>query len=402
MRIALKYSTAIMLCIGISSTAYAQNQSNVMSVKEITTEALGLGSEALKTLRKVSEHQISYLTDNASELIELRDNIKDAPVKGGILTKSKKDYRTDAQELLDEVFNNILEGKLAVDYESIRNAENKIERLEKKRDQLIEKRYFAPEQGGFWESSKKELTQDIEKIEKQISDQRLFISDIEADLQSSLEEIGIKLSIEQIKSLTMRADSDDLFKVFILFDITKSMTNTLGDLLAEVKSNKSDSQVKYYGSYVLLAELLVTAQQTYIDKVNNKYLPTLKEIEKQTKENIKFAKDKIKLEDNSTNIQILRNNIKANDLSLQVIELYKNMLIEQRNRTQSALKVSKKQVDVAYSSYDTAIVTKNVMGLISEDQLAFDELMSLQLPVIIPMDNSELSSKFSELSKKLR
>ena len=373
-----------------------------MSVKEITTEALGLGSEALKTLRKVSEHQISYLTDNASELIELRDNIKDAPVKGGILTKSKKDYRTDAQELLDEVFNNILEGKLAVDYESIRNAENKIERLEKKRDQLIEKRYFAPEQGGFWESSKKELTQDIEKIEKQISDQRLFISDIEADLQSSLEEIGIKLSIEQIKSLTMRADSDDLFKVFILFDITKSMTNTLGDLLAEVKSNKSDSQVKYYGSYVLLAELLVTAQQTYIDKVNNKYLPTLKEIEKQTKENIKFAKDKIKLEDNSTNIQILRNNIKANDLSLQVIELYKNMLIEQRNRTQSALKVSKKQVDVAYSSYDTAIVTKNVMGLISEDQLAFDELMSLQLPVIIPMDNSELSSKFSELSKKLR
>ena len=171
--------------------------------------------------------------------------------------------------------------------------------------------------------------------------------------------------------------------------------------MMEENNFNASATVKYYGTYVILSEVLGFTQREYIEKIEKKYIPALKEIEDDVINSIKFAKGKIKESKTQQGKNILTSNIKSNKFTLEVLSQYKKILINQISAIEKALENTNEQISIAYSTYDTAANSANLVSLINQTQDAFNKIMNMQLPNIIPFDNIELETKFEEISNQL-
>ena len=317
-----------------------------------------------------------------------------------IIRKSKKDYRIKIDKVLAEIEPLLFDGQIENYAARIRDAKNRIDNLEKNIVELYEKLVFAPEDGSFFEMSKKDLKSEIKKINTLIDKSETLIDKLEFDLKRKMKFLGIELSREQIRIMTSRIDGDDLAKSFAIFDVTKQISNSLGDLM-QVNSFSGAATTKYYGVYVILGEILLYSQKEYISKIDNIYLPALDKIKMNISDSIDYANDSLEKTENNDNQKILISNISANEYSLQVLNLYKEILIKQRVSIQNAVIKTEEQVAVSYSTYDTAVNSANLVNLISQSQENFNRIMGMQLPNIVPFENSELEKKFGEISDQL-
>lgn len=317
-----------------------------------------------------------------------------------IISKSKKDYRIKIDEVLKEIEPVLFDGQVVNYSERIRKAKRGIEDFEEKKVELNEKIIFAPEESSLFNTSKDELRKEIEKIEILTKKSEKLIDKLEFDLKRKMSALGIKLTREQIRIMTTRIDGDDLAKSFAIFDVTKQITKTLG-LMMEQNSFSGSATTKYYGIYVILSEILGYSQRQYIEKIDEIYMPALTVVQKNIEDSIEFAKNSIKETDNEQNKKILESNIEANKFSLSVLGKYKEILIGQRNSIEKAVERTNEQIMVAYSTYDTAVNSANLINLISQTQESFNKIMDMQLPEIIPFENSELENKFNEISEQL-
>ena len=162
-----------------------------------------------------------------------------------------------------------------------------------------------------------------------------------------------------------------------------------------------DTTVKYYGTYVILSEILGFAQQTYIEKINELYLPALNMIKIDIEDATRYAQKNIKNAKSQSNKNILRSNVSSNKFSLSVCKDYEKILEKQKKSLENALKNTEEQITVAYSTYDTAASAANLVKLISQTQNTFNEIMNLQLPEIVPFENAELAIRFEEISNRM-
>jgi len=208
------------------------------------------------------------------------------------------------------------------------------------------------------------------------------------------------LTREQIRVMTTRVDGDELARSFAIFDVTKQISGTLGKLMKE-NSFSAQTTVKYYGTYVVLSEILGYSQREYISKIKSLYLPAVKTIEDNIEEAISFAEKSIKEASSDSNREILKNNIRSNQFSLEVVKSYRVILKAQISSLENALEKTDEQIMVAYSTYDTAANSANLLNLINETQDAFDNIMNMQVPDIIPFENTALELKFQEISDQI-
>ena len=73
----------------------------------------------------------------------------------------------------------------------------------------------------------------------------------------------------------------------------------------------------------------------------------------------------------------------------------------QKKSLEKALEITKEQITVAYSTYDTAANSANLISLINETEDSFSKILDMQLPEIIPFENTELEMKFQEVSGQI-
>ena len=97
----------------------------------------------------------------------------------------------------------------------------------------------------------------------------------------------------------------------------------------------------------------------------------------------------------------MRQNIDSNEFALEVSDFYKDILLNQRKQLVTALEKTKEQISVAYSTYDTAAVSFNLLELINRSQDEFGKILNLQAPDIIPFENEQLANKFNEISVQI-
>jgi len=250
------------------------------------------------------------------------------------------------------------------------------------------------------ETSKEEIAEDIAKKDSLINKLNLLIEKLEEDLQRKMLNLGIDLSIEQIRVMTTRVDGDDLAKSIAIFDVTKQISVSLGELMNQ-NSFSGESTAKYYGIYVILSEILGFAQREYISKIDNIYLKRIYEIKNNSLKSISMAENEIKRSQSQQSIDIYNNNIKAERFTIEVANQYRSILLSQRAKLLSALKRTEEQISVGYSSYITAMNSSILSSLIQDTQSSFDQIMSMQIPEIIAFESTELESEFRKLSVKI-
>ena len=200
--------------------------------------------------------------------------------------------------------------------------------------------------------------------------------------------------------MTTRVDGDDLAKSIAIFDVTKQITNALEELMRQNSFN-GNSTARYYGIYVILSEILGFAQREYILKLDEVYLKRINDIKNNSYKSISMAENKMAESQIEQSIKIFENNIKAEKYTIKVANLYREILIDQKSKLLEALKTTEEQISVGYSSYTTASNSSILSSLIQDTQSSFDLIMSMQIPEIVPFENSSLQSEFIKLSGKI-
>ena len=386
--------------------------------EEIIEWSLDSFSSFTEGVGQAVDAELEYLTSNQTEdnPLELQDKIDSLKIyvekitdlkkeeeeasSFTIIGKSKKDYRIKIDEVLSEIEIILFDGEVVNYAEKIRKVREQIVSLESRKVILNEDLVFASDKKKLLGSSKDDIQNEIKEIDRVIKNSYKLIDKLEYDLKKKLSFLGIEVTREQIRVMTTRVDGDELAKSFAIFDVTKQISATLGELVKK-NSFSASTTVKYYGTYVILTEILAFSQREYIRKIENVYRPAINKIEDNVDSSIDFAEESIKSAKSESNKNILQQNIKSNKFTLKVLKQYDKILETQKESLEEASEITKEQITVAYSTYDTAANSANLVSLINETEDSFNKILDMQLPEIIPFENTELELKFQEVSGQI-
>ena len=153
--------------------------------------------------------------------------------------------------------------------------------------------------------------------------------------------------------------------------------------------------------YLILNEILGFAQREYILKIEDKYLAKLDLLKQSGYESINYSTKQMKEASMQSSKEVFEKNIKAEEFTIQVIDIYKELLMDQKVQLQDALQITDEKITVAYSSYKTASNSAALMSIMNDTQSTFNQIFEMQIPDIIPFENIELEEEFKNLSDKL-
>ena len=318
-----------------------------------------------------------------------------------ILQKSKKDYQLDINGILTELEPILFDGEVINFTKNIDKLRRDLENLEREKSLGKEQLLFAPDVGGLFTKSKADVKSDLEQIDGKIYQTRRSLDEYQFQLKRKLSELGIDISRKQIEILTTRVDGENLAQSFALFDVTKQMLQSLQLLMTDTEFN-SATYLKYYGILIILVEFNDFLQQKYIADINEKYLPSLGTIEIDVRQTLGFTRKTLDEAEESSNKALLRSNIVASETTLDIIQTYREVLLKQKEKLNFANKKTRERASVAYSSYDTALNAANLIELIRQADVNFDEIFNLQVPEIIEFDTGAMQNIYVDVSKKLR
>jgi len=242
------------------------------------------------------------------------------------------------------------------------------------------------------------------KVQKSLDKIKVYSDNIEyqkANLKARLEEMGLLLSHDQIDVLLSRVDSDDIIKMSVIYDVLADITKQLMELTQEFNEDINQAR-KYYGMHVVLLKFVINMQQTYINKLENEYLPKIDDIRKDTVRVSQESKILLRSEKNSPQRKALQNNLQAQQLTLKVAKLYAQQLNKQKAKVEEAFILAKNDYRVAKNTFDTVKLSAELIRLMKTNQALFNALMNIQIPEIVPFKNIQMQKKFEELSVLLK
>jgi len=377
---------------------------------KVGDQIVSFSSEQLSELLTVVENELSDLESTpdskvnieqkfyelrlfVDDLTELKEKEREAP-NFALLSKTKKDYRIKMDEVLKELEPILFDGEVMGYSTKIRKAQIQIKVLRSEIFDLKEKKLFADL------DDKDEFDGKIDKRVKGVKSLETLIGKLEYDLMKKFHRLGIDLSIEQVRVVTKRVDGDDLAHTLAVFDVTRQISSKLAELMENADYDPEYAR-RYYGIYVVMAEMVLYSQRLYVKKINEIYLVALDQLKRDIKDAINFAEKSISKQKNEANVKILKQNIESNKFSNEVVDMYREILLAQEENLKKAMKDSKNNVDVAYSTFDTVTISSNLVNLIDTTQDEFNKVMNMQIPQIVPFENKILEERFIDISNRI-
>ncbi len=234
----------------------------------------------------------------------------------------------------------------------------------------------------------------IRQLQEQISKQKSV-------LKHHFNLSGLLLSDEQLDVLLARVDADDTIKMALIYDVLSDITSQLMALAQE--SGESIEQARrYYGMYVVLLKFAIKVQSTYINKLDEEYLPKIEHISQEAHVLQKESKQLLRSSQKASSREIVKKNLEAQQLTLRVLSLYKRQLQKQKKQIVKARALLFADYNVAKNTYDTVKISADLIHLMQSDQTSFSTLMDIQVPPIIPFENLDMQRKFEEISLRLK
>ena len=215
-----------------------------------------------------------------------------------------------------------------------------------------------------------------------------------------LECYGLKLSSEQAEVLLSRIDSSDVGQMTVVFALIARLTAKLAAAKAGSSENL-DVTRKYYGIYLGLLELQLFLQSKYIDSVDDQYLPGVDALTAEAKQLLATTEAKLKASHKDHEVGY-ESNIKAQEFTINVSEVYASTLRNDRAKVQEAKKLVTKQHELAENTLSTVRVSADLSSLIQQGEQMYAQVMDLQTPALVPFENLQMQREFEALTTRLR
>tara|TARA_B100000482_G_C12579597_1_gene287319 strand:+ start:69 stop:1307 length:1239 start_codon:yes stop_codon:yes gene_type:complete len=366
------------------------------NITEIVAKNSSLDEEVEDLLNKDS-NQVNTINkiDGIRDYVAKYASLKEKDIANGCRNGfSKGNCRIQIDKVLEDIEKIVFDGEIISYSKKIRQLKERIIELEEEKANLNERKF------GVTDEEEAALIKQISDIDVLTTKFSRYIELLEKDLQIKMKNLGIRLSKDQIEVMTSRVDGDDLAKSIAIFDITKQISNTLGQLM-EDNSFSSNATTKYYGVYLILSEILGFAQREYISKIEKAYIRKLDLYKQSGYESINYSKKQMQEATMKSSKEAFQKNIEAEEFTIKVIDIYKGILMEQKVQLLNALKITDEKITVAYSTYKTASNSAALMSIMNDTQSTFNQILDMQIPDIIPFDTKELEEEFRNLSDKL-
>ena len=344
------------------------------------------------------------LTGNLTDALKLRDKNEKLPKKTWI--PFKEDQKSNAKKinaLLDSSLKILVGGEAGDLRREATELRERIAREKVELDSLRNKKINAPEDTYmFWKMTRKEADKKISSLEKQITKDEARLAEINTNLTSALKNIGLELDNSQTEILLNSVTGDDLLQNTIVFSNVKNVVAKL-EQLSQNETNSFEITRRYTGMYLVLNDLLIHTQEELVRKIDNDYKPKLKIIKTEA-ENLK--KDALTKSNDSAYTKEQRksfaSNAQSNEITIQVANLYGELLDSQKLTTMDSSKNLRLNRDLAENTYRTVKSSGELKGLIHSGLSMFDSINTLSMPELKIFETGAMRLEFEEINRRLK
>ena len=297
----------------------------------------------------------------------------------------------------------LINGDAAEVRKSASDIRDRIAKQRENLDDLRNKRITAPEKSSLpWKLTKAKADDKIARLQEEISDNEESLNAINAKLAVSLKEIGLELDASQTEILLNSVTGDDLMNNAVVFSNVKIVVEKLEEL-AQSEDNTLEITKRYTGMYVVLNDLLLHTQEELVRKIDEEYKPQLKGIitdaESLRKEALTRSNQNVYSKDQRRGFAA---NAQSNALTIQVANLYIELLDTQKRGTLDSIKSLKLNRDLAENTYKTVRSSAELRGLIRTGLRVFDTLETLKMPELKIFESGVMRLEFEEISRRLK
>ena len=344
------------------------------------------------------------LTEDLTGALKLRDKNESLPKSSwNPFKEDQKDNAKKINKLLDAAMKILVNGEAG---DMRKEAGELRDSLAKKRielDDLRNKRISAPESSyAFWTLTRDKADKKISELENDIKKGEERLKNINAELTDSLKKIGLELDESQTEILLNSVTGDDLLKNAIIFSNVKGVVTKL-ETLSQNDTNSLEVTKRYTGMYLILNDLLILTQDELIKKIDGNYKPKLNLIISEAKN---LRKDALSKSNNKAYTLDQRKsfaaNAKSNEMTIQVANLYNELLNSQRSGALDSLKSLKLNRDLAENTYRTVRSSGELKGLIHSGLSLFDSIDGLTMPELKIFESEVMRLEFEEINRRLR
>ena len=363
-----------------------------------------LPQESSENLPEAVAENWVKLTGTLSDTLTLRDKQETLPKSSWLpFREDQKSNGEKINALLDRALSILVKG----DAEKVRrNAAALRDRITKQRaevDDLRNKRITAPEKSrNPLRQTKAKIDDRVAELQEEIADNEQSLNAINAKLADALKEIGLELDASQTDILLNSITGDDLMNNAAVFANVKIVVEKLEEL-AQNESNTLEITKRYTGMYLVLNDLLLHTQEELVRKIDEEYKPQLKgiisEAESLRRNALTRSNQDVYSRDQRRGFAA---NAQSNALTIQVANLYVELLETQRRATMESIKSLRLNRDLAENTYKTVRSSAELRGLIRTGLKVFDTLETLKMPELKVFENGAMRLEFEEINRRLK
>ncbi len=407
---ALKSSVVIFsLSVGFTVPVYAAEQNELITETQKQTEVplvkRSLNGKEDKEAKRLFQAISKLLSKTATQ----RHAANKLPSESDFLvsplwSETKESRMKEVQDLLNAALDVVTDVPLVTIQKRIDAANARINAIENQITELRERRLSAPSDAllpGILSDTVASIDEEIEDLNKRISENKKEITKAKLEIQSALFASGIEVTGDQLELLLGSVLGGDLIKMVAAFEASRKIDERLAELMSEADGEIKTSR-RYFAMHAALFAMLVHAQNHVIEKIDKVYMKrmaaVLKDIRRARAETRKLLRGR----NRDDQVRVLNANLKAQAFSERVAIFYRDYLQTQRSQLVRARARSKRDLRIADNTYSTVEASFQLRALIDDAKSSFKALQMLEAPGFDQVfKNKELREEFENITEKL-
>lgn len=320
-------------------------------------------------------------------------------------TETREDREDRIRALLDSALGIVTDAPVVEVQKKVENLRRNISDLEDQIVQLKERQLTAPKDSllpGMLSDTVASLATEINDAEARIEANKAEISKAKTEIRDALIASGIELGDGQIDLLLESVLSGDLVRLVAAFNAAKLIDAQLADRLSASGDNMKAAR-RYFAMHAALFAMLVHAQQSTINKIDENYVPKLDAIIK----DIKVARQKtdrlLKEGGNRPDqVRALNANRQSQEIAEEAARGYRDYLQQQREQLARARSRATHDLRIADNTFETVEASFQLRNLMRDSAASFEAIQKLEAPTFDQIfKNEELRKEFENLTRKL-
>ena len=212
---------------------------------------------------------------------------------------------------------------------------------------------------------------------------------------------GLTITAEQVNFFLASVAGDGALQLNAVFHNIKQINLQLAQLVQE-SDEDAETAKKYYGLHVILIQILIDGHRTFVNSIENDYLPRVADLLKANAANHRETRELIRRTEDGQSLRILEANLRAQAITDRAGWLYQEHLKRLKNKLEKSVRSLQQKHLVARNTYNTAKIASELVKLIKASEKELTALQGLELPELIPFENVELQRKFEQITQQLK